>query len=476
MILKKLLVHISQKQSFSSVYNNLKNKNVINFPRNISSLNVFLDDDDLIRVGGRLSNSESFEYEKKHPLLLCSKHSFTKLLFSHYHQNLLHAGPQLLLATTRDSWWPLRGRDLARQTVRTCIRCARLNAKPYQIQMGNLPLERIEQGYPFIRCGVDYAGPLFYLNRKGKGAKLEKCYICLFVCFITRAIHLELVTSLTSQAYILTLKRFLSRRGKPAEIFSDNAKTFVGAAKEFHIFLNNNNTDIIDFASNNSIKFTFIPPYSPHFGGLWEAGVKSCKSHLRRVIGNANLTYEELSTTLAQIEAILNSRPLSPLSTDPNDLIPLSPAHFLIGRPLTAPACRDLTKMTTQNLVRYDRVEQMRQHFWARWAKEYISELQKRTKWQTHKDTIAADTLVLIKEDNLPPLSWRLGRILRTYPGKDGRARVARIKTSTGEIERAFTRICPLMPSVHSTSQSSSSQNPESYVWNQELPRPGACL
>jgi hypothetical protein len=236
--------------------------------------------------------------------------------------------------------------------------------------MGNLPVERIEQGFPFIRSGVDYAGPLFYLNRKGRGAKLEKCYICLFICFSTRAIHLELVTSLTSQAYILALKRFFSRRGKPAEIFSDNGKTFVGAAKEFHTFLTNNETNIIDFTNINSIKFTFIPPYSPHFGGLWEAGVKSYKFHLRRVIGNANLTYEELSTTLAQIEAVLNSRPISPLSTDPNAFVPLSPAHFLIGRPLIAPACRDLTGIPTQNLVRYDRVEQMRQHFWARWAKE----------------------------------------------------------------------------------------------------------
>lgn len=444
----KTLTRISQRQSFSTVYDDLKNKRNVNFPRNISSLNIFLDEHDLIRIGGRLSNSESFTYGKMHPLLLCNKHSFTKLLFRHHHQALLHAGPQLLLATIRDSWWPLRGRDLARLTVRTCVRCVRLSAKPYQVQMGNLPTERIEQGFPFIRCGVDYAGPLFYLNRKGKGAKLEKCYICLFVCFSTRAIHLELVTSLTSQAYILALKRFLSRRGKPSEIFSDNGRTFVGAAKELQIFLNNNESDIIDFATNNSIKFTFIPPYSPHFGGLWEAGVKSCKFHLRRVVGNANLTYEELSTTLAQIEAVLNSRPISPLSTDPNDLLPLTPAHFLIGRPLTAPACRDLTEMTTQRLVRYDRVEQMRQHFWARWAKEYISELQKRTKWQTYKDTIIPNTLVLIKDDNLPPLKWRLGRVLRAHAGKDGITRVASIKTETGEILRAFSRICPLLPAA----------------------------
>lgn len=204
---------------------------------------------------------------------------------------------------------------------------------------------------------------------------------------------------------------------------------------------------IINFASSHSIKFLFNTPYSPHLGGLWEAGVKSCKFHLRRVMGNANLTYEELSTLLAQIEAVLNSRPMSPLSTDPNDFNPLTPAHFLIGRPLTSPACRDLYGTAAQRLVRCDRVEQMRQHFWQRWSKEYISELQKRTKWQTNDEAnqITPDALVIIKEDNIPPLRWRLGRVIRTHAGKDGITRIATIKTEMGEIQRAFPRICPLL-------------------------------
>lgn len=289
------------------------------------------------------------------------------------------------------------------------------------------------------------------LNRKGRGAKLQKCYICLFVCFATRALHLELVTDLTSAAYLLALKRFISRRGKPAEIFSDNGKTFVGAANEFSIFFENNSDNILDFAANNSIKLSFIPPYSPHFGGLWEAGVKSCKFHIRRVVGNANLTYEELSTVLAQVEAVLNSRPMSPMSTDPNDLLPLSPAHFLIGRPLTAPAHQDLTAKATLYLTRFDRVEQMRQDFWKRWSKEYITELQRSTKWQTNKGTLTPNTLVLIKEDNAPPMKWHLGRVLQTFAGKDGISRVASIKTATGNIQRSFPEICPLL---HDTEES----------------------
>lgn len=438
-----ILTKLAQQNSLQDIYNALKNNLPIK-ARSISSLDVFLDKDGLIRVGGRLQNSETFSYNKKHPVLLSSRHIFAQLLFRYEHKRLLHAGPQLLLATIRDNWWVLKGRDLARQTVHKCISCTRQRGKTLSIKMGNLPLERLEPGYPFQRCGVDYAGPVFILNRKGRGAKLDKCYICLFICFTTRAVHLELVTSLSSEAYLLAFRRFLSRRGKPAQVFSDNGKTFVGALKEFSKFLSDNEDDIVSFAANENIQFSFIPPYSPHFGGLWEAGIKSCKHHLHR-IGTANLTYEEYSTLLAQIEAILNSRPMYSMSSDPNDLLPLTPAHFLIGRPLVAPAYKNITTASTSYLNRYERVEQMRQTFWQRWAKEYIGELQTRTKWQTNKDTLAPNTLVLIKEDNLPPLKWLLGRITRTFPGTDGLARVAEIKTRNGITRRNYQKLCPLL-------------------------------
>lgn len=440
------LTQLSQSQSFPDLAISTKGNVTLKATRSVSGLNIFVDKNNIFRVGGRLENSLSFSYNKKHPILLCSKHIFTQLLFQHEHTRQLHAGPQLLLASIRENWWPLRGRNLARKVVRQCVRCTRLRGRTVSPLMGNLPEERLEPGFPFIRCGVDYAGPVSVLSRKGRGAKHEKGYICLFVCFITRAIHLELVTTLSTQDYLLALKRFMSRRGKPAVIFSDNGKNFVGAMKELTQFLKNNGDSIIEVLANDNIKIKFIPPYSPHFGGLWEAGVKSCKHHIRRVIGNANLTYEEFSTILAQIEAVLNSRPMYPLSTDPCDLLPLSPSLFLIGRPLTSPASPDLTTTASNRLSRYDRLEQMRQQFWQRWSKEYIAELQTRTKWKSSKTELVPNTLVLIKEDNLPPLKWRMGRILHTFPGKDGLSRVADIKTATGTVRRAFSKICPLLP------------------------------
>nr|XP_013190109.1 unnamed protein product [Amyelois transitella] len=406
--------------------------------------NVFLDDNKIMRVGGRLVNS-LFCFEKKHPIILQSTHKFTKLLFEFEHIRLMHAGPQLMLASIRDSYWPIGGRNLARSCYRKCVRCCRISGRTVSPIMGNLPQQRLlPGGYPFQCTGVDYAGPIMAASRQGRGCKLIKVYIAIFVCFTTKAIHLELVSDLTSNKYLIALFRFISRRGKPDDIYSDNGTSFVWACNELSKFLKTNCDSLSEQLANDGIKFHFIPAYSPYYGGLWEAGVKSTKFHLRRVLGNCNLTFEELNTTLVQIEAILNSRPLTPLSSDPADCTPLTPGHFLIGRPLTSLPRHDIKDHFTASLSRFQRIEQLRQHFWARWSKEFVSELQHRTKWQKGNDTLKLGALVVVKEDHLPPLKWRLGRVIAVHPGSDRIVRVADITTSVGVIRRAFNRICPL--------------------------------
>lgn len=202
--------------------------------------------------------------------------------------------------------------------------------------------------------------------------------------------------------------------------------------------------DIVNDLAKQSIKFSFCPPHSPHFGGLHESGVKSTKHHLKRVIGNSKLTFEQLYTTLTQIEAILNSRPLCPLSSDPQDLTPLTPGHFLIGKELTSTPEPDYATVLPHRLNHYQRIEQLRQLFWSRWHKEYITELQVRRKWKSSRGTLNIGDLVLIKDENLPPLKWLLGRIVKLYPGTDGVVRVADVRTSSGILKRSFSRICPL--------------------------------
>ncbi|XP_028029782.1 uncharacterized protein LOC114242720 [Bombyx mandarina] len=172
--------------------------------------------------------------------------------------------------------------------------------------MGNLLRQRLQaEGFAFQNIGLDYAGPIQCAVRQGRGCKLVKVYIAIFVCFATKSIHLELVGDLTSKTFIMALKRFISRRGKPINIYSDNGTSFVGAANELSKFLKTNCSALSEEMAQEGINFNFIPAYSPHFAGLAEAGVKSTKHHLIRVLGLCNLTYEELYTTLVQIEAIL---------------------------------------------------------------------------------------------------------------------------------------------------------------------------
>ncbi|XP_049868956.1 uncharacterized protein LOC126368838 [Pectinophora gossypiella] len=446
-----VIIRTSQRESFPE-YKLLINKQTLPKKCPLLKFNVFLDENNLMRVGGRLHHSH-FSFEKKHPIVIQSSHQFTKLLFNFEHRKLFHAGPQLLLATIRETYWPIGGRNLAKAVFHRCVRCSRVKGQTVAPLMGNLPQQRlVPGGYPFENVGMDYAGPISSVSRQGRGCKVVKVFIAIFVCFTTKAIHLELVGDLTSNTFLLALRRFISRRGKPINIYSDNGTSFVGAYNELSQFLKTHCNSLAEDVANDGVNFHFIPAYAPHFGGLWEAGVKSTKFHLRRVLGVCNLTYEELNSTLIQIEAILNSRPLTPPSSDPDDLTPLTPGHFIIGRPLTALPVPDLQDRAMNHLTRFQRTEQLRQQFWARWSIEYVAELQHRTKWRTNQHSLQLDSLVLIKEDHLPPLKWKLGRVVAVHPGSDGINRVADVRTTTGVVRRAFSKICPLPVSTNDVS------------------------
>lgn len=437
------LIKLHQNECFTNELKLLGSNKNLPLKSRILSLNPFIDGEGLLRVGGRIQNAPVV-YSKKHPVLLDSGHNFTKLLFVHEHTKLLHGGPQLLLASIRDRFWPIRGRILAKTTVNNCRICRILKAETINPIMGNLPASRVTPTYPFQVSGVDFAGPFQITDRKGRGCRISKCYLCLFVCFATKALHLEVASDLSTDNFISCLRRFISRRGKPSEIYSDNGTNFVGANNELRHFIRSCNEDISSFASGEGIKFLFSPAYSPHFGGLWEASVKSAKFHMLRILGNKHLTFEELSTLFTQIEAILNSRPLTPLSSDPNDFEPLTPGHFLIGRALTSLPSPMLTEVNPNRLNRYQHMEQMRQHFWQRWHNEYLSELQQRVKWRINREGLQEGDVVLIKDSNLPPLKWRMGRICKLYPGPDGVTRVADVTTVKGIARRAVNKLCYL--------------------------------
>ncbi|XP_050299187.1 uncharacterized protein LOC126738055 [Anthonomus grandis grandis] len=348
-----MLIKLAQSKSFDSELKILaKHKNLDTKPR-LLSLSPFMDERGILRVGGRLRTTY-LPYNFKHPILISSEHPLTKLIFEHKHQYLLHPGPQLLLASVRQFYYPIGGRNLAKKTVKKCITCFKFNPTPAVYPMGGLPNNRIKTSFPFETTGIDYAGPFFILNKPVRGAKLDKSYLALFVCFCTKAVHLEIVNDLTSESFLACLKRFIARRGLPATIYLDNGSTFRGANNELRdlgMFLHKNQNFIVNSTSNDNIKWVFIPPYSPNFGGLWESAVKSAKHHLKRTLVNRNVTFEELNTLVIQVEGILNSRPLFSLSDNPNDLLPITPSHFLIGRPIYYPPEPDLLNEKSSHLT-----------------------------------------------------------------------------------------------------------------------------
>ncbi|KYN50062.1 hypothetical protein ALC62_00090, partial [Cyphomyrmex costatus] len=378
------------------------------------------------------------------------KHILTQRIIEREHTRNLHAGLQATMAFVRQRFWPLSLRSTTRGIIQKCTIC--FKAKPTQSEalMGSLPATRVNVSRPFSHCGVDYAGPFLLREGKRRNARSHKSYVSLFVCFATKAVHLELVSDLTSEAFIAAFKRFSSRRGKPSHMYSDNGTTFVGAQKqiqELYDIYNSHEVQakIKDFFLESEISWNFIPPNAPHFGGLWEAAVKSAKHHMTRIVGKALLTFEEMQTIFCEIEAILNSRPLTPLSSDPNDLAYLSPGHFLVGTVLNGLPCADVTDVNENRLLRWQRVEQTRQHFWRRWSNEYLHSLQARSKWMADKGTsLSAGQLVLIKQQNLAPLQWAMGRVQEVYPGPDGIVRTALIKTAKGSYVRPLSKLAIL--------------------------------
>ncbi|XP_062556600.1 uncharacterized protein LOC134221425 [Armigeres subalbatus] len=262
----------------------------------------------------------------------------------------------------------------------------------------------------------------------------------------TKAIHLELVTSLTTDGFMSALHRFVGRRGNVSDLYSDNGTNFVGASKELIELRNllksqSLEQKVSEFCQERGTTWHFIAPRAPHQGGLWESNVKCMKNHLYKSLSESHLTYEEMNTLLIQIEAILNSRPLIPMNDDPFDYQALSPGHFLIGRELTSVAEPTYDHLKDGSLSRYQLIQKRKQSFWNRWSNEYITSLQKRSKWLKEPSLLREGLLVILQENQMPPQTWRLGRIIDTHPGI---IRVVTVRTSNGTFRRATTKIAVL--------------------------------
>jgi len=436
------IIIATQQTCFAALVSQLNGEDPKISPRSMAQLAPFTDQIGIIRVGGRLTHARSTVVAKC-PILLPKVSHLTTLVIRHYHLTYLHAGPQLIASLLARTYWVISGRSAIRQLVFNCVVCARHNPRVPQPFMGNLPAQRVRQSRPFSHVGIDFAGPLLIKDGRRRNAPSVKCYLAVFVCMSIKAIHVEVVSDLSTNAFIASLHRFVSRRGVPSDIYSDCGTNFIGADRELQKLFGLS-------ATQNSVsdsipcRWHFNPPAAPHFGGLWEAAVKSVKFHLKRVVGTQILTFEELTTLASRIEAVLNSRPLTAMSSDPHDLRALSPGDFLIGQPLTALPEPDQTYIAQNRLNRWELLRQIYQSFWKRWASEYLTTLQGRSKWVQHQPNVKVGDLVLIQTPNQPPMFWKLGRIENTHPGQDGVVRVATVRTNDGCIKRPVVKLAVL--------------------------------
>lgn len=441
-ILIKYVQHCTYSEEISLLNNTSES------PPKLASLAPFVCPQGFLRVGGRLHNA-NLQFNQKHQILLPRDHHLTKLIITRIHSYTLHGGLKLTLATLRQNYWVINARTAIRSIIHKCITCHRYAAHCKEQIMSTLPAARVQQSKPFSHTGVDYAGPFNLRLSKHRGRGTYKGFVAVFVCLATKAVHLEVASDLSSKTFIAALKRFVSRRGPCSDLYSDNGTNFVGANRalksSFEKTMSELSIEAAQFLAIKGTNWHFIPANSPHFGGLWEAAVKSFKHHLKRIVDHTILTYEEFATLLTEIEASLNSRPLCQLSSDIGDYNALTPGHFLTGGPINAIPEPSVLTINDNRLTRWQFLVKLHQDFWRSWSTDYLNELQQRPKhWTTRRENLQEGDIVIVKDDKLPPSNWLLARVIRTHPGDDGIVRVVTLKHQAGEMKRAATRVCRL--------------------------------
>ena len=398
----------------------------------ILTLRPRVDNKGILRIGGRLNHTKLPEHQK-HPILISASDPFTRLLFLHYHLQLGHGGPSALLAHSGNIFYVKGGKRLARSVCNKCVICRKAAAKASSQLLGQLPPARVEPNYVFLHTGLDLAGPFYIRKGHTRRPVSIKCYLIIFICFCTKAVHLELASDQTKEAFLAALERFVSRRGLPLHIYSDHGANFMGARNEllkYYKLIESSDwqESISNFSLDYQVTWHTIPQRAPHFGGLWEAAVKAAKYHLKRIVAGYKFTFEELYTVCCKVESYLNSRPLGPITShDLDGNSALTPAHFLLGRSARAYPRKPVTSNPTI-LQRWEKCLQASQHFWERWSHEYLQHLQKATKWHKKTKNYAVGDMVMLTDGKEFDCQWTMAKIVDVFPGKDGLVRSVNVQ------------------------------------------------
>ena len=420
------LIQCVQRYEFAEEIRALEEGRPVSKSSALAKLTPFIDTDGLVRVQGRLQFS-ALSRAEKHPIILPRCH-LSVLLVRFQHHLLKHAGVSLIMASLRNEFWIISVRRIAKQVKRSCVSCQRHDSQPCSQPMPPLPADRVSQAFPFAVSGLDHAGPLFCCDNLRK-----KYWVLLFTCAVVRSVHLELVESLSTPETVLALRRFAARRGLPHTIYSDNAKGLVASPAELDRHF-----------GHLAPKWLFITPRSPWRGGWWERLIQSLKSALKKTVGCKCLTRSELETTIHEIEACVNSRPLTFLSGDIDVEKPLTPSHFLLGhgQGYYRPHLDVAPVTSSQDLGhRFELRKTVLDQFWVVWTTDYIRNLPP-WKGTTGRCEVKIGSVVLVQDVNQPRLKWPLGIVTQVFPGRDGVVRTVEVRMAKGgNLVRSVPRI-----------------------------------
>ena len=435
----------------------------------VRQLRLFLDSSNFLRCGGRIHNAP-VDHNTKFPYLLPENHRLTTLIVYATHATQLHGGTHATVTALRQCFWIPAARRVVAKLLRKCVICRRVAGKPFPTpDPPPLLLARVQDGPPFSVTGVDFTGAMYV---KSEGATGEyKVYVCLFTCASTRAVHLEVVTNLTEETFLQAFRRFTARRSLPRLIISDNASTYASAAKELNELFQSRTLQSALTCRGTTWKF--IPKRAPWYGGFWERLVGMVKMSLKKTLGRAFITLNTLQTTIVEVEAVLNDRPLTYLPSSTGDLVPLTPSHLLYGRRIIALPHPDVQEeeiadpdypSAEQLRSKVDRQGLLLQHFVSRWKKEYLTSLRERHRTAgSMEQTVKTGDVVQIHDD-IPRSRWKLGAIEELVKGNDGYIRSVTVRTASGRTNRPIARLYPLEVEDPSTDVEPVQQETESTV------------
>ncbi|XP_055613924.1 uncharacterized protein LOC129760308 [Uranotaenia lowii] len=390
---------------------------------------------------GRTENAELLPFDMRFPIILPKDHIITFKLVHQLHVKYGHSYRNTVKNELKQRFWISSIDTLIRKTSRECTWCKVHRNRPQIPRMAPLPIQRVT---PFLRpfsfVGLDYLGPF----EVSIGRRSEKRWVCLFTCLVVRAVHLEVVYSLTSESCLMAIRRFISRRGPPTEFLSDNGTNFKGACKELKKQIHDINLQCANEVTTTLTGWRFNPPATPHMGGVWERLVRSVKDALVALDDGKRLTDEILITAIIEAEDMINARPLTSVSTEVNEAEAISPNHFLRSSPANEvdsvpPRPHEATALRNA----YQRTQQLAHNMWERWVKEYAPCLNQRSKWYSESTPLQKGDLVyVVVEANRK--SWVRGVVEEPIVSGDGRIRQVWVRTKSGVFKRGVANIAVL--------------------------------